>query len=56
MQITASALGPVSRMTAEEVAEAIRESWIPSSIKKRWEYYAAKEPQRHAGTQQGATR
>jgi len=56
MQITASALGPVSRMTAEEVAEAIRESWIPSSIKKRWEYYAAREPQRHEGTKQGATR
>jgi ribulose-5-phosphate 4-epimerase/fuculose-1-phosphate aldolase len=56
MQITASALGPVSRMTAEEVAEAIRESWMPSSIRKRWEYYAAKEPPRQEGTRQGATR
>lgn len=43
MQITASALGPVDRMTPAEIAEAIKESWIPSSIRKRWEYYRARE-------------
>jgi L-ribulose-5-phosphate 4-epimerase len=43
MQITASALGPVSRMTAQEVDEAIKESWMPNSIKKRWEYYRERE-------------
>jgi L-ribulose-5-phosphate 4-epimerase len=43
MQITASALGPVSRMTPQEVDEAIKESWMPNSIKKRWEYYRERE-------------
>ena len=43
MQITASALGPVSRMTPTEIEEAIKKSWIPSSIQKRWEYYRERE-------------
>jgi L-ribulose-5-phosphate 4-epimerase len=43
IQITASALGPVTRMTPAEVEEAIKESWIPGSIKKRWEYYRERD-------------
>jgi L-ribulose-5-phosphate 4-epimerase len=46
MQITASALGPVSRMTPAEIEDAIKESWIPSSIRKRWEYYREREKSR----------
>jgi L-ribulose-5-phosphate 4-epimerase len=43
LQITAAALGAVNRMTPEEVTTAIKESWMPNSIRKRWEYYAARE-------------
>lgn len=47
MQVTASALGPVDRMTPKEIEEAIKESWMPSSIRKRWEYYREKEKKEH---------
>jgi ribulose-5-phosphate 4-epimerase/fuculose-1-phosphate aldolase len=43
IQMTASALGPVDRMTPEEVAQSIKESWTPRSIAKRWEYYVERE-------------
>ena len=43
MQITASALGPPSRMTPAEIEESIKESWTPSSIKKRWQYYQERD-------------
>lgn len=43
MQIMASTLGPISHMTPEEVAESVKESWMPSSIRKRWEYYAQRD-------------
>jgi L-ribulose-5-phosphate 4-epimerase len=45
-QIIASALGPVDRMTPEEVAEAIQESFKPASIKKRWEFYMERDKRR----------
>jgi len=43
LQITASALGPVDRLTPAEVEQSNRESWTPNSIAKRWEYYREKE-------------
>ncbi len=43
MQLTASTLGPVSRMTPAEIEDAIKESWTPNSIRKRWEYYRERE-------------
>jgi hypothetical protein len=43
MQITASTLGPVSRMTPAEVEDSVKESWTPNSIRKRWEYYRERD-------------
>jgi L-fuculose-phosphate aldolase len=47
-QILATALGPVDRMTPAEVEEAIRESFKPASIKKRWEFYEEREKHKSA--------
>jgi L-ribulose-5-phosphate 4-epimerase len=43
MQITAAGLGPVTKMTPSEVAESVKESWTPNSIRKRWEYYRERD-------------
>jgi L-ribulose-5-phosphate 4-epimerase len=43
MQITAAALGPPSPMTPAEIEDAIKESWTPNSIKKRWEFYLERD-------------
>jgi ribulose-5-phosphate 4-epimerase/fuculose-1-phosphate aldolase len=43
MQITASTLGPVSRMTPAEVEDSVKESLTPNSIRKRWEYYRERD-------------
>ena len=38
-QLWAEATGKVEPMTAEEAARSIRQSFQPSSIQKRWQYY-----------------
>ncbi len=43
IQLTATTLGPVDRMTPEEVAQSIKESWTPRSIAKRWDYYRKRD-------------
>jgi L-fuculose-phosphate aldolase len=55
IQMTASALGPIDRMTAEEVAQSIKESWTPRSISKRWEYYVERERMKLGQGTPGAT-
>jgi ribulose-5-phosphate 4-epimerase/fuculose-1-phosphate aldolase len=51
-QLTASMLGPVDRLTPQEVEDSVRESWKPNSILKRWEYYRAKEIRANPGLQE----
>lgn len=38
-QLWAAATGTVEPMTAEEAARSVRQSFQPSSIQKRWQYY-----------------
>lgn len=38
-QLWAEATGSVEAMTAEEAARSVRQSFQPSSIQKRWQYY-----------------
>ena len=38
-QLWAEATGKVEAMTAEEAARSVRQSFQPSSIQKRWQYY-----------------
>ena len=37
-----SGAGKVEPMTPEDIARCIRQSWRPSSIQKRWQYYLDK--------------
>ena len=39
-QLWAEATGKVEAMTAEEAARSVRQSFGPSSIQKRWQYYS----------------
>ena len=42
-QLLAEATGKVEPMTPEDVARCIKQSWRPSSIQKRWQYYLDKQ-------------
>lgn len=42
-QLWAEATGKVEAMTAEEAARSVRQSFQPSSIQKRWQYYQDNE-------------
>jgi len=42
-QLLAEATGKVEAMTPEDVARCIKQSWRPSSIQKRWQYYLDKQ-------------
>jgi L-ribulose-5-phosphate 4-epimerase len=42
-QLLAEATGKVEPMTPEDVARCIKQSWRPSSIQKRWQYYMDKQ-------------
>jgi ribulose-5-phosphate 4-epimerase/fuculose-1-phosphate aldolase len=42
-QLLAEATGKVEPMTPADVARCLQESWRPSSIRKRWQYYIDKQ-------------
>jgi len=42
-QLLAEATGKVEPMTPEDVVRCIKQSWRPSSIQKRWQYYLDKQ-------------
>jgi ribulose-5-phosphate 4-epimerase/fuculose-1-phosphate aldolase len=41
-QLLAEATGKAEPMTPEDVARCVKQSWRPSSIRKRWQYYVDK--------------